>query len=116
MAIRGNAYSLLALPDFPEFAQAVSWFPGTQSRVHNKSSVLTGEVLIPAGDEQVIDRHAEMGREGKGRSPDLVLWADRGVLQPTGGPRCSLPRAGEALSQPPLDVDEGPSFWRAMSG
>ena len=73
MAIRRKTYSLLALPDSPEFAQAVRHgVPGTQSRVHNKSSVLTGEVLIPAGDEQVIDRHAEMGRDGTGRSSDLV--------------------------------------------
>jgi hypothetical protein len=49
MAIRRNACSLLALPDFPEFAQAVRYgVPGTPKQLGMVSPVLTRVAIATA--------------------------------------------------------------------
>jgi len=49
--------------------------------------------------------------KGPGRSLDLALWADRDVVPADWPTRVFTPKQWDALSQPPLDVDERPSLW-----
>jgi len=56
-------------------------------------------------------RGGDLLGEGPGRSLDLALWADRDVVPADWPTRVFTPKQWDALSQPPLDVDERPSLW-----